>query len=211
MAYDFEEQEKLIQLKEWWNHYGNLVIATIVLGALVFAGVYHWRQHKATQAEHAGALYSEILEAAEKRDMKKVGELTGGLIEEYPRTLYASMGALVSAKSHVDGGDLKTAQAHLQWISDKSRDQSIQALARLRLAQVLLDQKAFDEALAALEAKHPGAFDAQFVEARGDIYLAQGKKAEARTAYEEAMKLLPESEKTGRDLLQFKIDALGAA
>ena len=211
MAYDLEEQEKLIQLKAWWTRYGNLVITTVILGVLVVAGVYHWQNHKRTQAEHAGAMYGEILKAAEARDAKKVGELTGGLLEQYPRTLYAALGALVSAKVHFDTGDYKTAQEHLQWVSDKGRDESIQALARLRLSQVMLEQKAFDDALAALEAKHPPAFDARFAEARGDIHLAQDKKAEARAAFAEALKLAPENDKTGREILQFKIDSLGAA
>lgn len=210
-TYDLEEQEKLIELKAWWSRYGNLVFTTIILGVLVVAGVQYWGQHKRSQAAQAGAMYGEMLKAAEAKELKKVSDIGGTLLEQYPRTVYASMGALVSAKAHFDSGDLQTAQAQLQWVTDKARDESMQALARVRLVQVLLDKKAYDEALQVLDAKHPEAFNSHFDEARGDVYVAQAKKAEARTAYESALKHMPEKEKFGRELLQFKIDALGAA
>jgi len=121
------------------------------------------------------------------------------------------LGALVSAKLHFDGGDLQTARTQLQWAGEKARDESMRALATLRLVQVLIDQKAYDEALKALEAKHPESFSVRFNEARGDVYVEQGKGAEARAAYQSALDNLKEDDRLSREVLQFKLDSLGAA
>jgi predicted negative regulator of RcsB-dependent stress response len=210
-TYDLEEQEKLIALKDWWKQYGNLVLVTVILGLAVVLGARWWSHHKMDQAAEAAAVYNELLKAADARDIKRVADMSGALAENYPRTLYASLGAFVSAKAHFDNGDLNTAQAQLQWASEKSRDEGMRALGSLRLVQVLMDQKAYDPALKALEAKHPEAFAARFAEARGDILLEQGKTAEARAAYQDALAKLQDKDRFGRELLQFKLDALGAA
>lgn len=210
-TYDLEEQEKLIALKEWWKQYGNLVLLTVALGLLVVAGVRYWGNHKINQAGEAGVVYSELLNAAGARDLKKAADMNGTLQEKYPRTIYAGLGAFVAAKLHFDGGDLQAARTQLQWASENARDEGMRALAALRLTQVLIDQKAYDEALQVLAAKHPEAFAARFDEARGDVHAEQGKTAEARAAYQAALDKLKEDDRLGREVLQFKLDALGAA
>jgi predicted negative regulator of RcsB-dependent stress response len=75
----------------------------------------------------------------------------------------------------------------------------------LRLAAVLLDDKAFDEALKQLDAAHAAAFDARFLEMKGDVLVAQGKKPEARAAYKAAL----DKGGAGRELLRQKLDNLG--
>jgi predicted negative regulator of RcsB-dependent stress response len=83
---------------------------------------------------------------------------------------------------------------------------------------VLLDEKAYDEALKQLESAHAPAFDARFAELKGDVLSAQGKKAEAKAAYQAAIAKLASqggemAEKNGspyRQLLEQKLDSLGA-
>ena len=72
---------------------------------------------------------------------------------------------------------MKTAQAQLAWAAENAKDEP-RDLARLRLAAVLLDEKAYDEALKQLAAEPP-AFAARFDELKGDVLAAQGKKPEA--------------------------------
>ena len=54
------------------------------------------------------------------------------------------MGVLVSARAQVAAGDLKTARAQLAWAVDSVDDDGLRDLARLRLAIIMLDEKAFD-------------------------------------------------------------------
>jgi predicted negative regulator of RcsB-dependent stress response len=208
---DLEEQEQLAALKAWWRQYGNLVLLAITLALAVVAAWNGWQWHSRTKSAEASLVFAELQRGAAASDLKKVRDAAGTLIESYPRTVYASMGALVSAKAHFDANDLKTARVQLQWAADNARDPEVQSIARLRLAQVLIDEKAFDDALKLLDAKRDAAFDGRFAEVRGDVLVAKGDKAGARAAYRTALEKAPAQDTGARELIQLKLDALGDA
>ncbi|MCL4799110.1 MAG: tetratricopeptide repeat protein [Burkholderiales bacterium] len=208
-TFDLEEQEQIAALKAWWREHGALVIVAIAAAALVVAGVVGWRTYQRSQAAEASAVYTELRKAAGTRDIKKVRDLAGTILEGYPRTAYAPLAALVSAKAHFESGDLKTARAQLEWVIDHAREPELGAIARLRLANVLIDEKAFDEALKVLESQPPPGFEGRYDEARGDVYALQGKTAEARSAYRAALGRLQPREGATRELLELKLEILG--
>lgn len=218
-AFDLEEQEQISELKTWWRMYGNLVTAVVVAVAVGAVGWQGWRWYQGNQATEAAAIYGVVQKAAAERDAKLARQAAGELTEKYPGTTYAALGALISARLHVDGGDLKTAKAQLQWVAEQARDAELRDLGRLRLAHVLFDEKALDEALKLLNEEPAAAFAPRFGELKGDLLAAQGKKAEAKAAYLAAIAKLDAAQKAsggraGRetnyhDLLQIKADSLG--
>jgi predicted negative regulator of RcsB-dependent stress response len=209
-TYDLEEQEQIAQIKAFWNEYGNLIVMAVALVLLTIGAWRAWGWYQSSQSAQASALYVEMQKGASAGDAKKVRDLAGALIESHPGSVYAALGALVSAKVNFDAGDLKTARVQLQWVVDKARDPEVQAIARLRLAAVLLDEKAYDDALKVLAAKPPAPFEALFDDARGDVLQAQGKGAEARAAYEAALGKLAPGEQGARELIQLKLDVVAA-
>ena len=208
MPLDLEEQEQVAELKAWWQQHGNVIVAVIVAAALAFAGWQGWRWYQANQAAEAAALYDTLARGAQGGDAKAVRDAAGSLLEHYPRTLYASMGALVAARFHFDRGDLKSARAQLQWAAERSRSDEFRDLARLRLAAVLLDEKAYDEALKLLEEKHAAAYDAQYEALRGDILLAKNQPADARAAYKVALEKA-KGDGAFRESVRMRLEALG--
>ena len=206
-AYDLEEQEQLAELKAWWKQYGNLVLGTVAAVLLLFAAWNGWRWYQRSQALEAAALYENLQTAARMSDGKAVRDAAGGILEKYAGTAYAPLAALVSAKVNYQSGDLKTARAQLQWVVDNARQDEVRAIARLRLATVLMDDNAYDEAMKIVEAKPVDGFDALFASMRGDILSAQNKRAEARTAYKAAVEKATDA--TFRETLRLKLDALG--
>ncbi|MDO9449673.1 MAG: tetratricopeptide repeat protein [Rugosibacter sp.] len=218
-TYDLEEQEKLAELKTWWQQYGNRVTSIAVALALGVAAWQGWQWWQHQQSTKASAIYSGLQEAAGKNDAKRVKELAGELIEKYSGTSYAGMGALIAARVQVDQGDSKNARVQLAWAADHADDTGLRALARLRLATVLLDEKAYDEALKQLAAEPPVPFAARYADVRGDIYVAQGKSAEAAKSYDDALAKIEASAKNEevsrhqayREIVQTKRDALGIA
>ena len=80
--------------------------------------------------------------------------------------------------------------------------------ARLQLAGVLTDAKAYDDALKQLSGGFPKSFDALVADRRGDIHSLQGKKAEARAEYLKAYQGLDERAEYRR-LVEIKLNALG--
>jgi predicted negative regulator of RcsB-dependent stress response len=208
MAYDLEEQEQIEALKAWWKSNARLVTLAVIAALLAFAAVHGWRYYTDRQAQQASQLYGELEKAVQAADAKKIGEVAGQLVDRYPRTAYATMAALVAAKSNVEAGDLKGAGARLAWAMEHARDDETQAVARLRLAAVRLDEKQYDEALRLLEQKHPESFDGLYADLRGDVLVAQGKLPEARAAYKQALDKL-EPQATYRLIVQVKLDGIG--
>lgn len=206
---DLEEQEQLAQLKSWWAAYGNAVLGVLILAALSFSGWQGWRYWQDSQAAAASNLFEALTKATQGTDAKAVRDSSGELLEKYPRTLYASMGALTSAKYFFDKRDLKSAKAQLQWVVDNAPSDEFRDIARLRMANVLLDEKAYEEALKLLEAKHGAAFEAQFAALRGDILVAKGQAADARSAYKFALEKAGEKDRGLREGIQMRLDALG--
>jgi len=207
MALDLEEQEQLSALRAWWAKFGNLVTWVTLAVAVAAAGYSGWRWYEQREAAAAAAVYDDFQAALAARQVPRARELAGSLIEHHGSTAYAALAALATARLNVEANDLASARAQLQWVVDKSGQPELATVARVRLAGVLLDQKAYDEALKVLQGDAPPTAAAAFADRRGDILVAQGKLAEARAAYAEALaKAGPQDPLRG--LVQLKLDGL---
>ena len=212
-VYDLEEQEQLDEIKTWWKQYGNLVTWIALAVAVGLAGWQAWNWWQRNQAAQAAGLYGAFQVAAMKGDSKQVRDASGELIEKYPGTAYAGLAALMAAKVQAETGDAKTAKAQLGWAGEKAADAGVRDLARMRLAALLADEKAYDEAMKQLAAEPTVAMAARYQELRGDVLLAQGKAGEAKTAYETAIARHDANRKDDglrgkayRDILQIKLE-----
>lgn len=210
MAYDHEEQEQLDTFKAWWAQYGNLTTWVLIAVLLAFSGWSGWKYYQRDQSAKAALLYEEIVKAVDAKDAAKVARAAADIKEKFNRTAYAQMGSLSAAKLAFDMNDLKSAKAHLQWVADNGRSEEFKAIAKLRLAGVLLDEKLFDEGLKTLEGNFPEQFAALVADRRGDLLVAQNKTDLAREAYKAALDKT-EIKNPARQLIQIKLDALGAA
>ena len=209
-VYDLEEQEKLDDLKAWWEQNSKYVSAAVVVVALVVIGVQGWRWYQRTQAEQASVLYQAVSQAVRANDLSKAKEPASQIVDRFAGTAYAPRAALLYAKMLYDGGDKPGARAQLQWIIDHASEDELKAIARFRLAQAMLDEKQYDDALKTLDIKTDDAFTGLFADLKGDILAATGKNAEAKAAYEIALaKIDPKS--PYRAFVQVKFDALGGA
>jgi len=205
-SYDLEEQEQLAALKAWWKEHGGGVALAAILVASAIAAWNGWTWYQRSQAAEAAALYDTLQKAARANDLKATRDTAGSILENYPRSTYAPLAALVSAKVVFQAGDLKTARAQLQWVVEHAKSEEMRSIAALRLSSVLLDDKDPDAALKALEAKPHTGFESLYAAQRGDILMVQGKRAEARKAYEAAL----EKAEAGplREGLRLKLEAL---
>ena len=209
MALDLEEQEQVAELTAWWQQHGNLVVSAITAAAIAFAGWQGWRWYERSQASQAGALYDTLARAGQAGDAKALRDAAGALLESYPRTLYAPMGALTAARFYFDRKDLKSAKAQLQWVAENARQSEFRDLARLRLAALLLDEKAYDDALKVLDEKHDAAFDAQYAAAKGDVLVARNQADQARAAYRAALEKAGAGNTPFRESVRMRLEALG--
>jgi predicted negative regulator of RcsB-dependent stress response len=211
---DLQEQEQVDQLKAFWQQYGNLITWTLILALGAFAAWNGWNWWQRDQAVKASAMFDELERAAQAADAERSARVFGDLKERFPRTAYAQQGALLTAKVQADKGQTDAALATLAWVGENAGEDEIRIVARLRAAGLLLDKKQYDAALAQLDAAAQGkgaqAFEGLVADRRGDVLLAQGKKEDARKAFEAAYKVMDEK-LDYRRLVDAKLTALGAA
>jgi predicted negative regulator of RcsB-dependent stress response len=209
-VYDLEEQEQLDELKAWWKRYGSIVLMVVTVAALAVSGVFGWRAYGDRQALEAGELYVQLQGAVGSSEPKKVLDIASVLADKYPRTGYAQFGALAAARAAFDSGNMAEARSRLQWVLERARDDATRDLARLRLANVLIDEKKYDEALTTLQAPPVASMAALFADLRGDALAAQGKGVDARGAYQQALDK-SDAKSPYRGVIQGKLDAMGEA
>jgi predicted negative regulator of RcsB-dependent stress response len=209
MAYDLEEQEQLASLKAWWNQYGNLTSWVLIVAMGSYSAWTGWNYYQRSQSTQAAQLYDEVQNAIVAKDNSKVQRAAGDMQSRFGGTAYAQMSALAAAKSAFEAKDLKTAKAQLQWVAEHGNEE-FKAVAKLRLAGVLLDEKAYDEALKVLGGEMPAQFAGAVADRKGDILVAQNKLAEARSAYAAAL-AATDKKNPGRQLIEVKLEAIGGS
>ncbi|MFO1311974.1 MAG: tetratricopeptide repeat protein [Burkholderiales bacterium] len=209
-VYDLEEQDQLDDLKAWWQRWGNLVTWIALAVCIALAAFQGWRWWTAKQAEEASALFSALSQAARAQDLAKAKDATAQLTGKYAGTGYAPRAGLVLAKMLFDSGDTAGARAQLSWVIDKSDENDLKEIARYRLAEVLVNDKQYDEALKILDAKHGAPYAGLYADLRGDALAAAGRKEDARAAYADALGKL-DSKSSYKQYVQVKLDALGGA
>jgi len=205
---DLEEQEQLDELKHFWKQYGNLITwaLIVVLGAFAaWNGYQYWQR---SQAAQASVMFDEIERAVQSGETARIDRALADMKERFGSTAYAQQAGLLAAKAHYDKGNVDAARAALTWVADKAADPGYQAVAKLRLAGILLEKKAYDEALQQVSGAFPKDFSGLVADRRGDILMAQGKKNEAKAEYEKAYKALDERAEYRR-LVEVKLNALG--
>jgi predicted negative regulator of RcsB-dependent stress response len=207
MAYDLEEQEQLATMKAWWEKYGNTVLSAVTLVLLAVAGWNGWTWYQREQASKAGVLYAELAKAAKMNNSGVVKDTTKVLTEKFGGTVYAPLASLHAARLNHEAGELTAAQEHLQWVISQSGRPEFAAIARVRLAGVLLDAKSYDAALKLLEGEAPASHAVAYSDRRGDVLFAMGKTEDARAAWQKAIDAA-DPQHPLRGLIQFKLDAL---
>jgi len=206
---DLQEQEQLDAVKAFWNKHGNLITWALVLVLGAFAAWNGWQWYQRDQGAKAGALFDELERAATAGDAEKAGRALADLRDRHPRTAYAQQGALLAAKVQFEKGRADDARASLTWAAEQGKEPALGTVARLRLAALQAEAKQYDEALKTLDAAKAEGFEALVADRRGDVLMLQGRKDDARAAWQAAWAAMPEQVEYRR-LVEAKLTAIGA-
>lgn len=209
-ALDLQEQEQVDALKAWWTNNGNKVLGAVLIVVVAIGGWRGWQYYQQKQAAEAATLYAEFGKQLESFDIKRVNDAAAAMMEKYPSAGYSARAALTAAQANEFNKEAARAKTQLQWVIAHAKEDGLKDVARLRLAAILLDEKAYDEALKHLNAAHPDSFNGLYADLKGDVLSAQGKTEEARSAYKLAFEKT-DAKSMYRNLIQMKMDALGAA
>jgi predicted negative regulator of RcsB-dependent stress response len=207
-ALDLDEQEQLDQIKHFWKTWGNLIswVLIAVLGSYAaWNGYQYWERSQATKA---AALYDELERAASSGDLVRVERSLADMKDKFGRTQFAQQSALLAAKTLQAQGKADAARDALSWVANGATDPAYRDIARLRLAALQLDAKAYDDALKQLGLDFTPEMSGLAADLRGDVLQAKGQSAEAVSAYQQAWKKLADTPDY-RLLVKAKLNALG--
>lgn len=206
MAFDLQEQEQIAELKAFWHDYGRHIALGVAVALAVFAGWKGWQAWQSNQVEKASALFAKI-ESANSDASKRTAAIEE-LKKNFSGSPYAARAALISAGMAFSGKDLAKAGTELKWVIDNSKEAVLRDLARVRLANVLMDEKKYDEALTQLKSAEDQSFGAVYSETRGDVLTLKGDKAGATDAYKQALAKL-NKDAPNYKLVEVKLESVG--
>jgi predicted negative regulator of RcsB-dependent stress response len=207
---DLEEQEQLDQLKHFWQQYGNIIVWLLiaVFGAFAAWNGFQWWTKR--QSEQASAMYEEVERVITSGDVVAAERAYTDLKQRFPSTVYTQQAGLTLAKVAYLAGKPELSQSVLTSVMQSDADAGLSALAKIRLAGLLIDSKNFDLAAKLLDRKFPPEFAGLVADKKADAFVAQGNTDIAIPLYKEAIRLLPEREQYRR-LVEVKLAALGAS
>lgn len=203
LDYNKTDEEQAEDIKAWWKENGISVIAGIALAiAALFAWEY-WQKYQIKTMEGASSLYSSVQTTVDDAVAAKNIQT---LQTDYPKSPYAALASLETAKKHAEKGEYEPAITALRWAIDNTKDVDLKNVASVRLARVLTAAGKYDEALQLANQTYGASYESVLEELKGDIYSAQKKTEEARKAYERAILA---AKNNSSELIKIKLDNLG--
>ena len=202
------EQEELEALQKWWHENGKAVVIGLVIGLGGVFGWTTWQSRVEATAEQVSVVYQSMVDMAAADDHLEALLRVDQIIRDHPDSDYAVLSGLLGAKSALAAGRTDDANRLLAWVIQNSARAELRDLARLRSAQLLLDEQKREAGLAMIAEVNTPAFTASVEELRGDILMDSGQSDAAAKAYESA--LASDSISSGtRVRVEMKLDDLG--
>jgi hypothetical protein len=178
---EVDEELRRDQMKTYWERFGKLVIAGVVLLLALIGGYIWWQNQKEVKAgERSATLVEAFTDLTDGRKAAAVAKLDG--LAKDGSAGHRAAALLTKADIAIDGGDLKGAAALYRQIADDSTlARPYRDLALVRMTAVELDtlppQAAIDRLKGLAVAGNPWFGSAGEMVALS--YLKQGKPQQA--------------------------------
>ncbi|MDH3304836.1 MAG: tetratricopeptide repeat protein [Gammaproteobacteria bacterium] len=181
------EKEQIEQIRSWWSEYGGYVIIGVAAGALLLFGFNYYQNSKLEAQLEASALYETLTNHVADGNLDGAEIVTDQLATSYAKTTYAAQSKLAMARLYMDRNRDQDAADALGELLDGAASKELKAVARVRLARILLYQDKPEEVVDLLEGQDNPAFAATYGEVLGDAYVALGRIADAQAAYQQVL------------------------
>lgn len=183
MEYETEDQQ-VEAIKKWFAEYGLTIVAGLVLGLMGIFGYRYYEEKKEFQLVETSSAYEATINILnEEKDKQKFISEAAAFNASHNDSIYSNLLSFQLAKLAVDEDDLGTAAQHLKDVLTRPHHGTVEHIARIRLARILLAQEKADEALSLIANAVGDEFKSSYEMLRGDIWLFKGDKARAQKAY----------------------------
>ncbi len=186
MVYTVTDKEQIEELKTWWRDYGQAIAIAVVIGLLIGFGWRYWQRHEKREDSMASNIYERVLMATTAKQYGLAERYTEQLRKQFDDTVYASLASLMQARTDVTNKKYTQADVQLSWVVAHGETKALRQIARIRDARVLMQIKQYDKAVAVLAKVDDKGFTPMIENTQGMLYQAQGKSAQAKTAFKKA-------------------------
>ena len=196
------------RIKKWCQNHLAMVVFCLLLAVVFLMGCYFWQKHQENKWAAAAVNYDKFLSLSSASPKAETTiELAETIMHRYVKSPYAALTALVLAQQAIQQNNLAEAERYLTWVIERSKNKTLCAVARARLARVLLADNRAEYALKVLDNNESNDYQALMLERKGDIFSHLGLSQAALESYTLA-KQLYQSKSVDSFLLAFKINSL---
>lgn len=182
------EEEQLQRIREWFKQYGLTILVSIIVAIVSTIGWKIWQNQHETMLMRASVNYEALLISMSNHDADTATKQAQLIIQEYPRSPYATLAAFIQAKIAIQKNDLAGAEKQLFWAVENAPNKPLKDIAVIRLARILIAEGKANQAIDFTMRVKEKAFYPLMMDVRGDGFVALKQIPEARNAYELALK-----------------------
>lgn len=205
-----DEHERGEAVRAWIRQNGSAIVGGVALGLALIFGYQWWQRGKIEHRLDAATQYQAVADAAERKDLQALGQLSAGLTKDFADTPYALLAALQVADAQINAGKVDEARKSLDDAAALSQEPALKGLIELRRARLALAAKDAEGALKVIDGMPKEMYAGLAAEVRGDALFALGRTDEARAAYDTALIEL-ETGAPNRRIVEMKLTDLGGA
>jgi predicted negative regulator of RcsB-dependent stress response len=180
------EEEQLESIKKWWKKHQNKITVILSITLLSTACYRYWNWHIEKINQQASATYEQLMFAFSEQNTQSIEAYAKKLFTDFSGTVYGDTARLMMAHDYVIHEQLPLAEQSLQDVIQHSKMPALKNLASLRLARLMISQKAYDNALKQLDGISDSTYLPKVNELKGDIYMALGQANKANDFYQKA-------------------------
>jgi len=203
-----DEYEQGERVRKWLRDNGASVFGGIALGLAAIVGFQLYQTQGDSHRAEASMQFERFVEAEDAGNAESAAAIAGSLVTEYADTPYPALAALRLAASQLRAGKPEEALQAIEAGLPTARDAALRQMLLLRAARAELVLARHDAALARLTGVTLPAYAALRHEIEGDALAAQGRREEARAAYQNALTALDVASPL-RGLLELKLADVG--
>jgi len=135
---DLTDNEREEQLRQWWSDNWLWILGGIALGLAMLWGWQYWQRTRMEQAQRELSGYQSVITSLSQDKFDEAVVQAKALRDAQPGSPYADQSDLVLARAAVEMRKLDEAALHLRTVMDGSKDPELRAVARTRLARVMV-------------------------------------------------------------------------
>ena len=203
------DEEQAERLKRWWEQNGTSLVVGV---ALAVAAVVGWRTYQGyvqDRADEASDVFAAYV--AGRNEVQPTGDQLAVIDTEFEGSGYHVFTLLYRARDEVEAQDWEEALALLERAVELAQDDTLKDVARYRAAKVLYQLDRLDECETVLAEIRSAGLEAHVADLSGDVFVARGDLARARTAYQsgiDAVRRDPANRVPGIELMELKLASL---